>query len=128
MDKDLTYYLSLEYPFIVRPLPKEEGGGYVVEFPDLPNCIGTGDTIEEAIKMAQDAKKCWIEASLEEGLPVPEPSQPKDELGEYSGRFPLRMPKSLHKMIIENAKKEGVSANQYLIHLISLGIGKSMKG
>lgn len=29
-------------------------------------------------------------------------------------------------MVIENARKEGVSANQYLIHLISLGIGKSM--
>ncbi|KYH30804.1 type II toxin-antitoxin system HicB family antitoxin [Neomoorella mulderi] len=126
--KDLSYYLNLDYPFIVKPLPQEEGGGYVVEYPDLPNCIGTGDTIEEAISMAMDARKCWIEASLEEGLPVPEPSIQRDPLAEYSGRFPLRMPKSLHKMILENAKKEGVSANQYLIHLISLSIGKTAKG
>ena len=28
-----------EYPFIIRHLSKEEGGGFLIEFPDLPGCM-----------------------------------------------------------------------------------------
>jgi antitoxin HicB len=26
----------IDYPFEIRPLSKEEGGGYAITFPDLP--------------------------------------------------------------------------------------------
>lgn len=118
--KDLNYYLNLDYPLNVRPDPDDDG--YIVDFPDLRYCVGTGDTIEEAINDAMIAKSEWIKAALEKNINVPEPS----EREEYNGRISLRIPKSLHKMVIEAAKKEGVSANQYLSHLISIGIGKKM--
>ncbi len=51
-----------EYRFTVRPLSEEEGGGYLVEYPDLPGCMSDGETIEEAIVDAEDAKRCWIAA------------------------------------------------------------------
>lgn len=51
-----------EYRFTVRPLSEEEGGGYFVEYPDLPGCMSDGETIEEAIVDAEDAKRCWIAA------------------------------------------------------------------
>jgi antitoxin HicB len=51
---------------------------------------------------------------------------PEDNLEDYSGRISLRVPRSLHKKIIEAAKKEGVSANLYLTHLISLGLGEKV--
>ena len=38
---------KIDYPFIIRPLSKEDGGGYLIEFPDLPGCISDGETIEE---------------------------------------------------------------------------------
>jgi antitoxin HicB len=41
--------------FEVRPLSREEGGGYLVEFPDYPGCIADGETPEEAIHEASDA-------------------------------------------------------------------------
>jgi antitoxin HicB len=34
-----------EYPFTIRHLSKEEGGGYLIEFPDLPGCMSDGETI-----------------------------------------------------------------------------------
>jgi len=120
MSKDLGIYLNLDYPFTVRP--DTDDGGYIVEFPDLRYCVGTGDTREEAIKDAIAAKNEWINAAFENGIPIPEPSSKE----EYSGRVTLRIPKSLHRKVIEAAKKEGVSANQYLSHLISMGMGKKM--
>jgi antitoxin HicB len=38
------------YQFTVRPLSKEEGGGYLVESPDIPGSMSDGETIEEAVK------------------------------------------------------------------------------
>ena len=40
--------------------------GYIVSFPDLPGCLTCGATMEEAIANAEDAKKEWIHAYLEE--------------------------------------------------------------
>ena len=44
----------------------EEKGGYSVEIPDLSGCVTQGDTLEEAMKMSQDASLGWILTSIEE--------------------------------------------------------------
>lgn len=36
----------------------------MVSFPDLPGCLSEGDTIEEAMHNAEDAKCTWIEAGI----------------------------------------------------------------
>lgn len=51
---------------------------------------------------------------------------PEENLEDYSGRISLRVPKSLHKKIMVAAQREGVSANLYLTHLISLGLGEKV--
>jgi hypothetical protein len=33
------------YRFTIRPLPEDEGGGYLIEFPDLPGCRSDEATI-----------------------------------------------------------------------------------
>lgn len=90
-------------------------GGFVISFPDLPGCITCGETLQSALDNAQDAKKAWIEATLEDGMDVPEP----DNIENYSGQFKLRMPKSLHRSLAEHSKKEGISMNQYCLYLLS---------
>lgn len=65
---------SAEYPFKVRPLSPEEGGGYLIEFPDLPGCMSDGETVEEAIRNGEEAKCDWIGALEEAGRPIPRPS------------------------------------------------------
>ena len=70
MTKDLTYYLSLRYR--IELVPAEDGWGAVI--PDLPGCVGAGDTIEEALVMLEDAKAGWIASALKHGDPIPEPS------------------------------------------------------
>ena len=122
MEKNLEYYLKLTYPFNIKP--DLDDGGYIAEFPDLRYCVGTGDTVDEAIDDAMIAKEEWLKAAYENKLTIPEPSSSD----EFNGRVTLRLPKSLHRNIIETAKKEGVSANQLLLHLISIGMGNKSTG
>lgn len=49
-------------------------GGFVISFPDLPGCITCGETKEIALANALDAKKAWLEAALEDGIKIKEPS------------------------------------------------------
>ena len=54
-------------------------------------------------------------AAMEDGCPIPDPTS--DE--EYSGQFKLRIPKSLHRQLAMQSKKEGISMNQYCLYLLS---------
>lgn len=44
-----------DYPFEIRPLSAEEGGGYLISYPDFSECISDGETVEEAITNGHDA-------------------------------------------------------------------------
>ncbi|MBR2008716.1 MAG: type II toxin-antitoxin system HicB family antitoxin [Peptococcaceae bacterium] len=111
--KTLDEYMTL--PYRMEIVPDTEEGGYTVYFPDLTGCISCGDTIESAIANANDAKKAWLIAALEDGLTIPEPNQ----LEQYSGQFKLRIPKSLHRQLAEHSKREGISMNQYCLYLLT---------
>ncbi len=111
--KTVEYYLGL--PYRLEIIPDLDEGGYVVRYPDLPGCISAGETMNEAVANAQDAKREWIEAALEEGVSISEPVSNED----YSGQFKLRIPKSLHRSLAEHAKAEGISMNQYCLYLLS---------
>ena len=93
----------------------KDEGGYVVSYPDLPGCVTCGETIETAVANAIDAKRAWIEATLEEGIEIYE----ADNLEGYSGQFKLRIPRSLHRSLAEHSKREGISMNQYCVYLLS---------
>jgi len=73
MKKDLEYYMSLKYR--IEVFPDEDGeGGYTLRCPDLVGCITCGETWQHGFEMIEDAKRCWFEACLEDGTPIPEPS------------------------------------------------------
>jgi antitoxin HicB len=63
-----------EYPFEVRPLTAEEGGGYLISFPDFADCVSDGATVDEAIENGRLALKETIAALRDAGPPIPEPT------------------------------------------------------
>ena len=71
--------------------------------------------MEDVIANANDAKRAWLEAAIDEGIDINEP----DSSSNYSGQFKLRLPKSLHKSLAEHAKAEGTSMNQYCLYLLT---------
>ena len=83
MKRKFDYYMKLNYRMEI--VEDRDEGGYVVSFPDLPGCITCGETIEDAVRNAQDAKRTWIEAALEDEIDIKEP----DTDDNYSGQFKL---------------------------------------
>lgn len=110
-----------EYPFHMAPIPPDDGGGYLITFPDLPGCNSDGETPEEAIEMGRDAFKCWMSVHLEEGREIPAPGSN----GPASGRFNLRAPKSLHAKLARQAEIEGVSMNTLAVTFLAECLGKN---
>ncbi len=64
MKKTYTAYLQ----------PFEDG--YLVKIPDLPSCVTSGKTLQEASEMAIDALSACLLVIEDEGLPLPEPTSP----------------------------------------------------
>ena len=65
----------LAYP--VNLTPDKESGGFVVTFPDIPEAITQGETVEEALEMAQDALETALDFYFDDRRAVPAPSRPK---------------------------------------------------
>ena len=120
MKKDLQYYMSLPYQEVIVAAKE---GGYVGYITDLKGCITQAETKEEILSMLEDAKENWLLAALEDGIAIPEP-QSDDE---YSGRFNLRIPKSLHRALALSAKNEGVSLNQLVTSMLAGGLRTSVQ-
>lgn len=116
MEKNLQYYMSL--PYRVEIVPDKDEGGFALHCPELPGCITSANTVEEGLRLLEDAKKCWFSACLEDGSPIPEPAKLED----FSGQFKLRLPRSLHKQLAQRSSDEGVSMNQLCLYLLSKGL------
>lgn len=112
--KPLAEYLALEYPFNVIADPD---GGYAILFPDLPGCYTEADTLDEIPAAVEEARTLWLETAYEQGMDIPMPSHPE----ECSGKILLRLPKSLHRRLLDQAAHEGVSLNQYAVSVLARG-------
>jgi len=112
--KKFDYYMGLSYPVTIV---KEEVG-YSVAILDLPGCLSQGDTLEEALSNIEEAKVRWLEVAMDQGREIPEP----DHERAYSGKFLTRVPKGLHKTLVIRAKNAGVSLNQYVTQLLTVGV------
>ena len=80
---------------------------------EFPSCMSDGKTVEESYKNIREAMELHISEMIEENMKVPLPLASEKE--EYSGKFVIRIPKTLHKNLALKAKREGVSLNQYAL-------------
>ncbi|MBR3888655.1 MAG: toxin-antitoxin system HicB family antitoxin [Clostridia bacterium] len=113
--KKIKEYLELPYNFIVQPIKDESGTYFYARVLELDGCQSSGETFEEAYENVKEAMKLWIEAKLEAGLEIPMPVGYDD----FSGKFVVRIPKSLHYKLTVEAEREGVSLNQYALYKLS---------
>jgi antitoxin HicB len=109
-----------QYPFEIRPLSDEEGGGFLISFTDFTECISDGETIEETIQNGMNALQETIAALESLNLAVPEPGSG----GSYSGKFIQRVPKSIHARLVIRAKQEGVSMNALVTSILAESLGR----
>lgn len=81
----------LAYP--VKMLPDRKGG-FVVTFPDIPEAITQGETVDEALEMAQDALETALDFYFDDQRPVPVPSKPK------RGQLMVSLPLSIEAKVL----------------------------
>ncbi len=74
------------YPVMLSP---SEEGGYVVSFPDFPEAITQGETLEESLAEAADCIEEAIAARIDGGLDIPESKANPGE--KYWVAVPLQM-------------------------------------
>lgn len=113
--KDLAYYMALPYTIQIRPIKDESGEYFYATVAELDGCQSTGETYAEAYESVREAMEGYLEVKLEHGDPIQEPL--KDD--EFSGKFNLRVPRSLHRQLVERASAENVSLNQYCLYKLS---------
>ena len=113
--KDVEYYMKLPYNYIVQPVKDESGEYFYARVLELDGCQSTGETFEEAYESLKEAMEGWIETKLEGGFEIPLPVKHDD----FSGKFIVRIPKSLHYKLAVEANREGVSLNQYALYKLS---------
>ena len=126
--KTIEYFLNLPYTIEVMRESDPDEPGWVARVVELQGCITQGDDFAELGEMVQDAMRSWIEVALEDGQEIPEPRLEED----YSGKFVVRVPKSLHRRLVNEAEREGVSLNQLinvaLASAVSTACGRAEAG
>ena len=59
--------------------PSEDGAKYYARIPDLPGCISTGNSLQDAIEQITDAASGWLVVAEDEDLSIP-PATPQSSI------------------------------------------------
>ena len=114
--KDLAYYMALPYTYTIVPDPDD--GGFAIKVNELPGCMSQGDTLDEAMIRIREAMEGWLEVALEDSISIPEPG-----VEDFSGKFQVRVPKTIHAALAKRAEKEGVSLNLFVASTLAKAVG-----
>lgn len=113
---DVEDYMKLPYTRLVQEIQDESGHYFFGRILELDGCQSTGETLEKLYENLNEAMEGYLETKLEYGLSIPIPERVED----YSGKFVVRLPKSLHQRLAIEAKNEGVSLNQLALYKLAL--------
>jgi antitoxin HicB len=93
----------------------DEDNSFVATIPGIRALSAFGATHEEALYELHIAAEAYFEALEFAGKPLPLP----EKITHYSGQLRLRMPKSLHAALSNEAEDENISLNTYIVSLLS---------
>lgn len=112
---EIKKYMDLPYNRLVHEMKDESGHYFYGKILELDGCQSTGETIEELYQNLNEAMEGYLQVKLENGLEIPKPILEE----EFSGKFVVRMPKSLHHKLSIEANEEGVSLNQLALYKLA---------
>jgi len=99
----------------------EADGGFVAMHPELPGCVAFGSTQAEALELLAEFREAWIDQAKDEGRELPQPI-----VHEYTGKFTVRISRSLHREVAAKALANGVSLNQMASQLLAGGASREV--
>jgi antitoxin HicB len=118
--RSVSDYLKL--PYTIEVIRDESDGlpGYVARVVELPGCLTQADDFQELGEMVEDAMRVWIETALADGKVIPQPRL----AAQHSGKFLVRVPRSLHRQLVEAAERDGVSLNNLVNVILARAMGE----
>jgi antitoxin HicB len=105
-------------PWTIELRPYSDGG-YFAKVVELHGCMTEADTATEALESLEEARAEWLAAALEQGLKIPEPVGE----GDYSGKIFVRTSPELHRAVVREASRQGVSMSQWVSEVIAQELG-----
>lgn len=109
-------YLKRPYHRVLVP---DSSGTYSAEIEEFAGCFAVGETAGEAVTNLEEVAESWLESEIDRNRPIPEPFEEHD----FSGRFVLRLSKSLHAKAARAAQRDGVSLNSFISNCVSECVG-----
>ena len=98
-----------------KVLIQQEDGTYYAKIREFAGCSTSGKTPQEALSNLEEIMKELLQSEIEQKHIIPEPDQDQN----YSGTFLIRTSPALHQECAENAQRQGVSFNKYVIQLLA---------
>ena len=109
-------YMKLPYTRLVQEMNDESGHYFYGRILELDGCQTAAYTLTELYANLNEIMESYLEIKIENDLPIPIPETAE----KYSGKFVVRLPKTLHQRLAIEANKEGVSLNQWALYKLSL--------
>ncbi len=109
-------YMKLPYTRLVQEMNDESGHYFFGRILELDGCQTTAETLTELYANLNEIMESYIEIKLENNIHIPIPESAE----KYSGKFVVRLPKTLHQRLAIEANKEGVSLNQLALYKLAL--------
>ena len=104
-----------------RLLWSDEDGGYIATSPEFPDLSAFGATAAEAVAVLEALLKDAAGTYRDSGWSLPAPLRVR----EYSGQLRLRLPRSLHGRLVEEAELDGVSLNTLIVSWLAERAGQA---
>jgi predicted RNase H-like HicB family nuclease len=111
--KDIAYYEGLPYTITIR---KDDEGDFVARISELPGCLAHGEDEASALQNLRSVERLWIEEALSAGITIPEP---EDDSCLPSGKWLQRVPRKLHRQLVDAARRDNISLNQLVTSMLA---------
>ena len=104
----------------LRIFYSDEDEAYIATTAEIPTISGIGDTIETALNELKTVFQLVMETYKTDNEKMPVPFSKR----KFSGQFNVRVPSSLHELLVKEAKEENTSLNQLVLTLLASGVKK----
>jgi antitoxin HicB len=107
--------------YSIRIVWSDEDEGYVATSPEFDDLSAFGSTAREAAAQLELAVRAAIATYRDSGWTLPEPKR----VHEHSGQLRVRLPRSLHGRLADEAERDGVSLNTLIVTCLAMRAGES---
>lgn len=102
----------MKYPFDISYVKDGDNNYWVAKSKVLNTVIAQGDTAEETLTLFGELEDDWLLAAKKYKFDIPVLEPVSEPL--FSGKFMVRISKTVHEKAVETAKEQGISLNQYV--------------